>query len=57
MFRVQLIFDEVLHDILDDWSPSGHLICVFGDAFLTWNVVKFSATSLHEIYVISCGRE
>lgn len=43
VFLLQLVVDGVLHDVLDDRSPSGHLVGLFGDAFLPGNLVGFAA--------------
>lgn len=39
MFLLQFVVNGVLHDVLDDRSPSGHLVSLFGDPLLSGDLV------------------
>ena len=43
---VQLFIDAVLDNVLEDRRPSGHLIRLLCDAFLTFNLPDFLAIAL-----------
>lgn len=43
MFLLQLVVDGVLHNVLDDWGPSRHLVSLFGDALLPGDLVGLAA--------------
>ena len=40
---VELLVDELLHHVLDDWRPSGHLVGLLIDPFLPLDLPDFAA--------------
>jgi len=48
MLVIQFVLDGILHDILDDWSPAGHLIRLLRDALLPGYGVDLLARSLKQ---------
>lgn len=49
---VQLLINGVLHDVLHDRSPAGHLISVFGDSLLAAGLPVLLAVSLNREWLI-----
>ena len=43
MLLLQLVVNDFLHDVLDDWGPSGHLVRLFCDALLPLHLVGLAA--------------
>lgn len=48
--NIQFVFNAILHDILDDRGPSGHLVGVFSDSFFSWNCILLFAITLWKYF-------
>lgn len=53
---VQLVLDAILHDILDDRSPPGHLVCLLRDSLLPLGRPDLPLVSVHDDVAAELGQ-
>lgn len=46
MFGIKFIFDGILHNVFNDWSPTAHLVSLLRDSFFTWYCIYLFAIAL-----------
>lgn len=50
VLQVQLVLDAVLHDVLYNRRPAGHLVRLISDALLPRNLVHFLPVTLQQLF-------